>query len=110
MNQWQQNVAQATPFVPASQWTQPQQAAPQLVSVKGLAGAQAYQTPFNSTVALFDADEDVFYLKTVDGMGVPSIRVFDFAERVGDASGEYATKADLESLNSKLDQLIGALQ
>lgn len=34
----------------------------------------------NSTVALFDSNEDIMYIKTTDGAGFPSIRTFNFAE------------------------------
>lgn len=81
-----------------------------LIQVVGIEGARNYQTAPNTTVPLFDSNEDVFYLKTTDGAGIPSVRVFDFAERIGDTSGEYATKADVSALNGKLDQLLGELK
>ena len=40
-----------------------------IVRVNGIQGAQAYQTGANSSVALFDANEDFFYIKTTDGAG-----------------------------------------
>ena len=59
-----------------------QQSNPQnLIRVSGMDGAKAYQMPANSTVALFANNEDVMYIKSTDGAGFPSIRVFDFVER-----------------------------
>lgn len=52
----------------------------QLTRVNGLEGAKAYQMGANSTVALFDANEDLMYIKTTDGAGFPTIRTFQFEE------------------------------
>ena len=49
-----------------------------IVRVNGIQGAQAYQMGANSSVALFDANEDFFYIKTTDGAGFASIRKFKF--------------------------------
>lgn len=54
---------------------------PQLIRVTGIEGAKAYRMPPNSIVPLFDGAEDVFYLKSTDGGGFPTIRVFDFTPR-----------------------------
>ena len=54
----------------------------QLIRVTGIEGAKAYQMSANSTVALFDNNEDLMYIKTTDGAGFPSIRVFKFTEQI----------------------------
>ena len=59
---------------------QPQEQAQNLIRVNGIDGAKAYQMPANSTVALFDSNEDVMYVKSTDGAGFPSIRTFAFTE------------------------------
>ena len=51
-----------------------------LIRVNGIEGAKAYQMPANSTVSLFDANEDIMYIKTTDGAGFPVIRTFSFTE------------------------------
>ena len=56
-----------------------QQQVQQLVRVSGIEGAKAYQMPPNSSVALFHESEDIFYIKTSDGAGFPTIRAFRFA-------------------------------
>ena len=71
----------------------------QLVRVNGIEGARAYQLSANSTVALFDNNEDVMYIKTTDGAGFPIIRTFVFTEQVGNTvpqSNEYVTRKELE--------------
>ena len=57
-----------------------------LVRVNGIDGAKAYQMQANSVVALFDANEDVMYIKATDGAGFPSIRVFTFTEQIQTAT------------------------
>lgn len=61
----------------------PYLAAPkQLNKVNGRAGAEAFQMMPNETVALFDADKDIMYIKSTDVSGVPKIRTFAFYEKV----------------------------
>ena len=59
---------------------QPQEQTQSLIRVNGIDGAKAYQMPANSTVALFDSNEDIMYIKNTDGAGFPSIRMFKFEE------------------------------
>lgn len=40
-----------------------------ITRVTGEEGAKAYQMAPNSSAALFDGNEDIFYLKTTDGAG-----------------------------------------
>lgn len=51
-----------------------------ITRVTGEEGAKAYQMAPNSSAALFDGNEDIFYLKTTDGAGFPTIRKFKFEE------------------------------
>lgn len=51
-----------------------------LIRVNGIEGAKAYQMSANSIVSLFDANEDIMYIKSTDGAGFPSIRTFSFSE------------------------------
>lgn len=91
-----------TPLVPqiqqpVSQVIQPT-SGPQLIRVNGIESAKAFQTVPNSTVALFDANEDVMYIKSTDASNFPSIRIFDFVERkqeVQNENGKYVTPEDL---------------
>ena len=47
----------------------------------GLEGAKAYPLGPNSMVALFDSDSDIFYLKSTDVSGFPTIQIADFQFR-----------------------------
>lgn len=62
------------------QFFQQQEQPQNLIRVNGLEGAKAYQMSANSTVALFDANNDLMYVKSTDGAGFPSIRTFTFSE------------------------------
>lgn len=49
-----------------------------LIKVTGIEGARAYQLPPNSSMPMFDATQDIMYVKTTDGGGYPTIRSFSF--------------------------------
>lgn len=53
-----------------------------LTRVTGIEGAKAYQMAANSIVALFDSNDDIFYVKSTDGAGFPTIRTFRFQEEI----------------------------
>lgn len=77
----------------------------QLIRVNGLEGAKAYQMGANSTVALFDSNNDIMYVKNTDGAGFGSIRAFKFVEMDLNSSApvsEYATKNELEQLRQEV--------
>ena len=76
-----------------------------LIRVTGMEGARAYQMPPNSAVALFDGGQDVFYVKTTDGAGFPTIRAYSFqpmeqAQAMG--ASEYVTRAEFEQLKEMI--------
>lgn len=86
-----------------------------LVRVTGYEGARAYASkmPPNSNMAVFDGDRDSFYVIMTDGAGFPTINTYDFSPREmavePESSGEYATKAEVDELRSKLSSLISQL-
>nr|DAT76583.1 MAG TPA: hypothetical protein [Caudoviricetes sp.] len=78
-----------------------------LTRVTGLEGAKAYQMPANSTVALFDNNEDLMYIKTTDGAGFPTIRTFAFKEVVANnntvqENADYVTRDEFNKLKEEL--------
>lgn len=89
----------------------PQQPVNNVTRVTGMEGARAYQMPPNSTVALFDGGDDVFYFKTTDGAGFPTIRTFRFEEVFPQAQQQtdYVTREELAELAGKIDSLMQAL-
>ena len=85
---------------------QPQEQTQNLIRVNGIDGAKAYQMPANSTVALFDSNEDVMYVKSTDGAGFPSIRTFEFTEKVNaevkSPDVEYISREEFEEFKKEL--------
>lgn len=87
---------QQRPYQPQFPAMQPQQT---LTRVTGMEGAKAYQMAPNSVVALFDGDNDVFYVKSTDGAGFPTIKAFSFAPlETAPAQAEFVTRAEFEEL------------
>ena len=76
-----------------------------LLRVTGPESAKAYPIPPNSEVALFDGENPVFYIKTTDASGYPTLRTFKFEEvppQVIDVQpAAEATQQDLSEFASK---------
>ena len=51
-----------------------------LLWVSGEVGAKSYLVAPNSTVLLMDSDDAVFYLKSADSAGLPTLRTFSYVE------------------------------
>lgn len=92
----------ATPQQPAQAMTGP-------FFVSGDAGARGYLVAPNNTVMLIDADPNAntFWLKSADAAGMPTMRTFDYKERIenpkteghkDEPSVEYVTKEEFEAL------------
>lgn len=64
--------------------TQPQMTTQNLIRVNGIDGAKAYQMSANSTVALFDTNEDIMYVKSTDGAPVQGATAIATATAAGD--------------------------
>lgn len=84
----------------------PQEQAQNLIRVNGIDGAKAYQMPANSTVALFDSNNDIMYVKSTDGAGFPSIRTFSFTETKKEAkqveTTDYISRQEFEDFKKEL--------
>lgn len=75
-----------------------------LVSVTGIEGAKAYQMPPNSSMPLFDGNEDLLYVKTTDAAGYPTIKAFRF-EPVEQAAATTTPPADYVP-RAEFDELV----
>lgn len=100
------------PTAPAQPYYQPMAPIPQqqtqdgLIRVTGVDGAKAYPVAPNSVVALFDADRDVFYIKSADAGGFPTIRAFTFApmqEAAPAPVSDYVTRAEFDELKEMIE-------
>lgn len=81
----------------------------QLIRVTGMDGAKAYQMPPNSVVPLFDADNDIMYVKSTDGAGFPTIRAFAFQpiENPTPQTQQYVTREEFNDTLAKLKAASG---
>lgn len=88
-----------------------------LTRVTGIDGAKAYQMPPNSVAALFDDSYDIMYVKSTDGAGFPTIRIFDFYEHKEEVPVQqqsvnvenFATKQELQTLQHQLEEVKGMI-
>jgi len=107
----QQNQMQGTQM---SSQNQPQLAPnSNLIWVQGEAGAKSYLVAPNTTVQLWDSENQVIYLKSADASGMPSMKIIDYtvrgsqglSEAFGSADGKFIGKDEFEGLKSELEGL-----
>lgn len=81
-----------------------------LVSVTGIEGAKAYQLPPNSSMPLFDGNQDLLYVKTTDAAGYPTIRTFKFEPmdpiEVKAEPADYVSRSEFDALMARVDELV----
>lgn len=110
--QQQNNMVQTQMSLP-----QPQQNNQGLIWVSGEVGAKSYLVAPNTTVMLMDSEQSVFYIKSTDGAGMPTIRAYEYKERTEthentrerleqkDLSEQYVTRDEYKSLIEKYEEL-----
>lgn len=81
-----------------------------LTQVSGIEGAKAYQMPPNSAVALFHNDEDMFFVKTTDGAGFPSIRAFRFEEVEAEPVRDTGLRKEVDAIREELGDVKQSIQ
>ena len=79
----------------------------ELIKVNGIEGAKNYPLSSGSTVALFDAESDIMYIKSMDAGGFPSIRTFTFSEAISTPPSDMETR--ISSLETEIANLKEAL-
>lgn len=81
-----------------------------IIWVQGEAGAKAYMVASGNTVPLWDSENQIIYLKSVDLSGMPSMRVLDYSERGGQSQkndepmvdySQFITRDELENILSE---------
>lgn len=104
------------PYIP-----QPQPQAPAhnnaIIWVQGEAGAKSYLVAPNTTVQLWDSEDQVIYLKSADASGMPSMKIIDYTVRGSNspltgafmADDKYALKDDIGALKAKIEALEGEI-
>ena len=92
--------------------TQQQMQGNGIVWVSGEAGAKAYLVAPNTSVALWDSEANVVYIKSADASGMPSMKIIDYTMRDNGGSkpeisrqSEFVTKDDLLPIRREIDAL-----
>ena len=88
-----------------------------IIWVQGEAGAKSYLVAPNTTVQLWDSESQVIYLKSADATGMPSMKIIDYTIRDQGipqgsklSSSDFATKEDINTLQSELNGLEAKLK
>lgn len=77
-----------------------------LLKVNGIEGARAYQMQPNSVLALFDANEDVFYVKSSDAGGFSTVTAYAFKkleQPTAQPNAEYVTRKEFDELKELIE-------
>lgn len=89
---------------------------PSMIWIPGQSAVPSYPVANGCSVPLWDMENPVIYIKSVDMSGVPSVRTLDYTERPTQAKtplqqaqpqpdAEYVTRAELEALAARVDDL-----
>ena len=97
--------------------TQQQQIQNGIIWVQGEAAAKSYPVAPNSSVALWDSEANVIYIKSADGSGMPSMKIVDYTMRDINArraemnpQSDFVTKDDLLPIRKDIDALKAKLE
>lgn len=107
-------------YYPQYQQPQPQAQQPQqsnsMIWVQGEAGAKSYLVAPNTTVQLWDSEQNVIYIKSADASGMPSMKIIDYTIResvntapngpLKDKVEEYVTKGEMDEFRAEISQKI----
>ena len=83
-----------------------------IIWVQGEEGARAYAIPPNSSISLFDSEnEGIFYIKVSDSIGMYNLRTFNYKEVINlepvQQGTNYATKEDLKEIKDLIMSMRG---
>lgn len=75
-----------------------------VIRVTGIEGAKAFPVAPSSQVVLFDDSRDVFYFKSTDSGGYPTLQACSFALLREDAppAPDYVTRAEFDELKEMI--------
>lgn len=83
-----------------------------IISVNSFEEAKSYPVLFNTSEIIMDNNRDVFYVKSVDGMGKYTISTYKFEQIENErplSADNFVTKQQFDDLSSKLDQMMNYL-
>lgn len=84
-----------------------------IIWVQGEAGAKSYLVAPNTTVQLWDSEEQVIYLKSADASGMPSMKILDYTIRTENSASTavqlngdiYISKDELKAVQAKIEAI-----
>ena len=84
-----------------------------IIWVQGEAGAKSYLVAPNTTVQLWDSEDQIIYLKSADASGMPSIKILDYTIRdaqsdskaTKDESHKFISKKEFDGLQEQIESL-----
>lgn len=100
------------------QYNQPQMQQPQaqnnnMVWVQGETGAKSFLIAPNTTVPLWDSEQQTVYIKSSDASGMPSMKILDYTIRDTNShptnkivTSDYVTKQELSDFKSEVSEMI----
>ena len=90
------------PQIPPQPQYRPQQQQPVangIIWVQGLAGAKSYLLAPGQTAMLMDSEAPVFYIKSADQSGMPSMKVYDYKERATEQAAPAPAQPGVDMSN-----------
>ena len=88
-----------------------------IIWVQGEAGAKSYLVAPNTTVQLWDSEQQVIYLKSADASGMPSMKVIDYTVRgselpntaLSEFDNKFISRNEFDALKGKIESLQGEI-
>ena len=81
-----------------------------VVPTHGIEGAKAYPMGPNCRAPLFDDTEDVFYIKTTDANGFPTIKKYRFTEEIIVDTNNSGNGVALQDIRSLIREELNAIK
>lgn len=77
----------------------------EVTKVNGMAGAQAYQMPPNSSALLIDMNNPIVYLCVSDGAGLKNVTAYTITEYKPEDTSEYKALSDrIAKLEARINE------
>lgn len=106
-------------YYPQYQQAGTQMSSPQqnngMIWIQGVESAKAFQVAPNSTVVLWDSEQQCCYIKSADASGMPSMRILDYTIRseaprtaqnaLYGNNTDIPTRQDLNAMQGQIDAL-----
>lgn len=78
-----------------------------MIWVQGEEGARAYMVAPNSTVPLWDSENQIIYVKSADNLGRPSMRILDYTIRDLPKDEITTLKEEIAELKKQIKSMKG---